>query len=114
MYARVHLYPVFENGYWHFRISTSSYWNLDECLKAVLGLTDADIIPALGEVSHILGILRETDYVEITPDAYRYMQDEGVGSQMMLPYAGEVGRDIIKKIIENTEWVPIERVRPVD
>ncbi|MDE5762702.1 MAG: hypothetical protein K2H68_04255 [Bacteroidales bacterium] len=114
VYARVHLYPVFENGYWHFRVGTSSYWNLDECLKTVLGLTDADIIPALGEVSHILGILRETDYVEITPDAYRYMQGEGVGSQMMLPYADEVGRDIIKKIIENTEWAPIERVRPAN
>lgn len=114
VYARVHLYPVFENGYWHFRVSTSSYWNLDECLKAVLGLTDADIIPELGEVSHILGILKETDYVEITPDAYRYMQGEGVGSQMKLPYAGEVDKAIIKKIIENTDWKPIERVRPLD
>lgn len=114
VYARVHLYPVFENGYWHFYISTRSYWNLDECLKAVLGLTDAGIIPELGEVSHILGILKETDYVEITPEAYRYMQGEGVGSQMKLPYAGEIGRDIIKKIIENTDWEPIERVRPAN
>lgn len=114
VYARVHLYPVYENGNWHFCISTISYWNLDECLKAVLGLTDAGIIPELGEVTHILGILKETDYVEITPYAYRYMQGEGVGSQMKLPYAEEVDRDTIKQIIENTDWKPIEKVRPMD
>ncbi|MDE6337681.1 MAG: hypothetical protein K2L34_14040, partial [Muribaculaceae bacterium] len=114
VYARVHLYPVYEHGNWHFHITTRSYWNLDECLKTVIGLTDADISPEVGEVSHILGILKETDYVEITPYAYRYMQGEGIGSQMKLPYIGEVDRGIIKKIIENTDWKPIEKVKPID
>lgn len=114
VYARVHLYPVYKNGNWHLYISTGSYWNLDECIKAVLGLTDAGIITEIGEVSNIFGILKETDCVEITPYAYRYMQGEGVGSQMKLPYADEVDRDIINKIIENTDWKPIEKVRPID
>ncbi len=114
VYARVHMYPINKNGNWHIHISTGSYWNLDECIKAVLGLTDTGIIPVLGEVSHILGILKETDSVEITPYAYRYMQGEGVGSQMKLPYVDEVDRDTVNKIIENTDWKPIEKVRPID
>ncbi len=108
------MYPVHKNGNWHLHVSTGSYWNLDECIKAVFGLTDAGIIRELGEVSHILGILKETDCVEITPYAYRYMQGEGVGSQMKLPYADEVDRTTINKIIENTDWKPIEKVRPID
>ena len=113
VYARVHMYPVYENGYWHFYVSTRSYWNLDECLRAVVGLSDAGISVELGEVDHILGILKETDYVEITPYAYRYMQGDGIGSQMKLPYADEVGKDVIKKIIANTKWNKIERVSPI-
>lgn len=114
VYARVHLFPVNENNRWHLHISTCSYWNLDECLMAVLGLTDAGVSVELGEVAHILGILKETDYVEITPYAYRYMQGDNVGSQMRLPYADEIGKDILKKIIENTEWQKIETVTPSD
>ncbi len=114
VYARVHLYTVFENGEWHLHLSTGSYWNLDQCLKAVLALTEAGVVPKLGEVSHILGILKETDLVQITPYAYRYMQGDGVGSQMALPYAGEADKDTIKKIIQNTDWKPIERVSPID
>lgn len=114
VYARVHLYPAYNNGSWHLNISTHSYWNLEECLKAVLGLIRSGITPELGEISHILGILKETDRVEITPYAYRYMQGEGVGSQMELPYQGDVGKEIIKKIIENTDWKPIEKVRSID
>lgn len=112
VYARVHLLPVYNNDHWHFYVSTSSYWNLDDCLKAVVGLSDAGISVELGEVSHILGILKETDYVEITPYAYRYMQGDDIGSQMKLPYAEEVGKDVIKKIIANTKWNKLEKVSP--
>ncbi len=113
VYARVPLFPVFSNDQWHFYIGTHSYWNLDDCFKAVIGLFNAGISVELGEVEHVLGILKETDYVEITPYAYRYMQGEDIGSQMKLPYADEVGKDVIKKIIANTNWNKIERVSPL-
>ena len=84
VYARVHLYPTYTNGQWHFYVGTGSYWNLDDCFRAVIGLSDAGISVELGEVDHILGILKETDFVEITPYAYRYMQGDDIGSQMKL------------------------------
>ena len=105
--------PVYNNDHWHFYVGTSSYWNLDDCLKAVLGLSDAEISVELEEVDHILGILKETDYVEITPYAYRYMQRDDIGSQMTLPYADEVGKNVVNKIIANTKWNKIERVSPL-
>ncbi|MDE5743882.1 MAG: hypothetical protein K2H62_05960, partial [Bacteroidales bacterium] len=74
--------------------------------------TDAGVSVELVEVTHILVILKETDYVEITPYAYRYMQGDNVGSQMKLPYADDIGKDTLKKIIENTEWREIEKVAP--
>ncbi len=114
VYARVHMYPVNDNGNWHFYVSTHSYWNLDECLKVVVGLSDAGISVELGEVAHILGILKETDYVEITPYAYRYMQGDNISSQTRLPYADEIDKYTLKKIIANTEWKKIEKVRPID
>ena len=113
VYARVHLYPTYTNGQWHFSVGTGSYWNLDECFRAVVGLSDAGISVELGEVNHILGILKETDYVEITPYAYRYMQGDDIGSQMKLPYADEVGKDVIKEIIANTKWNKLEAVSPL-
>lgn len=113
VYARVHLSPVYTNGQWHFCVSTHSYWNLDDCFRAVIGLSDAGISVELGEVDHILGILKETDNVEITPYAYRYMQGDDIGSQMKLPYADEVGKDVIKKIIANTNWNKTEMVSPL-
>ena len=76
-------------------------------------MSDAGISVELGEVDHVLGILKETDYVEITPYAYRYMQGDDIGSQMKLPYAYEVDKKVIKKIIANTNWNKIERVRPL-
>ena len=112
VYARVHLYPKYTNGQWHFYVGTVSYWNLDDCFRAVVGLYDAGISVELGEVEHILGILKETDYVEITPYAYRYMQGDDIGSQMKLPYADEVGKHVIKKIIANTKWNKLEKVSP--
>lgn len=114
VYARVHIYPVNEDGNWHFYIGTHGYWNLEECLKAIVALSDASISVELGEVAHILGILKETDYVEITPYAYRYMQGDNIGSQMRLPCVDEIGKDTLKKIIANTEWKKIENVRPID
>lgn len=113
VYARVPLYPEFTNGQWHFYIGTHSYWNLDDCFKAILGLSDVGISVELGEVEHILGILNETDYVEITPYAYRYMQGDDIGSQTRLPYADEVDKDVIRKIIANTKWNKIESVSPL-
>ncbi len=113
VYARVHLYPTYTNGQWHFYVGTGSYWNLDDCFRAVVGLSDAEISVELGEVDHVLGILKETDYVEITPYAYRYMQGDDIGSQMKLPYAYEVDKNVIKKIIANTNWNKIERVIPL-
>ena len=113
VYARVHLSPVYSNDHWHFYVSTNSYWNLDDCLKAVVGLSDAGISVELGDVSHILGILKETDYVEITPYAYRYMQGDNIGSQMTLPYADEIGKNVIKEIIASTKWNKIEKVSPL-
>lgn len=76
-------------------------------------MSDAGISVELGEVDHVLGILKETDYVEITPYAYRYMQGDDIGSQMKLPYAYEVDKKVIKKIIANTNWNKIERVSPL-
>lgn len=76
-------------------------------------MSDAGISVELGEVDHLLGILKETDYVEITPYAYRYMQGDDIGGQMKLPYAYEVDKKVIKKIIANTNWNKIERVRPL-
>ena len=113
VYARVHLYTIYTNGQWHFYVGTGSYWNLDDCFRAVIGLSDAGISVELGEVDHILGILKETDYVEITPYAYRYMQGDGIGSQMKLPYTDEVGKDVIKEIIANTKWHKLEKVSPL-
>lgn len=113
VYARVHLYPTYTNGQWHFYVGTGSYWNLDDCFRAVVGLSDAGISVELGEVEHILGILKETDYVEIIPYAYRYMQGDDIGSQMKLPYADEVGKDVIKEIIANTKWNKLEKARPL-
>lgn len=112
VYARVHLYPTYTDGQWHFYVGTGSYWNLDDCFRAVVGLSDAEISVELGEVDHVLGILKETDYVEITPYAYRYMQGDDIGSQMKLPYADEVGKHVIKKIIANTKWNKLEKVSP--
>lgn len=113
VYARVHLYPTYTDGQWHFYVGTGSYWNLDDCFRAVVGLSDAGISVELGEVDHVLGILKETDYVEITPYAYRYMQGDDIGSQMKLPYADEVGKDVIKEIIANTKWNKLEKVSPL-
>lgn len=113
VYARVHLSPVYSNDHWHFYVSTNSYWNLDDCLKAVVGLSEAGISVELGDVSHILGILKETDYVEITPYAYLYMQGDNIGSQMTLPYADEIGKNVIKEIIASTKWNKIEKVSPL-
>lgn len=113
VYARVHMYPINEDGKWRFCVNTGSYWNLDQCLRVVVALSDAGISVDLGDTDDILGILKETDYVEITPYAYRYMQGDNVGSQMRLPYADEIGKDILKKIISNTEWEKIEEVRPL-
>lgn len=113
VYARVHMYPKYTNGQWHFYVGTVSYWNLDDCFRAVVGLSDAEISVELGEVDHVLGILKETDYVEITLYAYRYMQGDDIGSQMKLPYAYEVDKNVIKKIIANTKWNKIERVSPI-
>ena len=110
VYARVHMYPRHVDGKWIFHLSTSSYWNLVQCLKAVLGLKNAGINVELGEVEHILGILKETDFVEVTPYAYRYMQGKNVGSQLSLPYSDEIGKDALKRIIANTEWEKIETV----
>lgn len=112
VYARVHLYACEENGKWHLYVGTCSYWNLDQCLQVVLGLDDAGLSVELGEVDQILGILKETDYVEITPYAYRYMQSDNVGSQMMLPYAEDVGKDTLKQIIANTDWKKIPPLAP--
>lgn len=113
VYARVHLYPKYTNGQWHLYVGTGSYWNLDDCFRAVVGLSDAGISVELGEVDHVLGILKETDYVEITPYAYRYMQGDDIGSQMKLPYAYEVDKKVIKKIIANTKWNKLEKVSPL-
>lgn len=113
VYARVYLYPTYTNGQWHFYVGTGSYWNLDDCFRAVVGLSDAGISVELGEVDHILGILKETDYVEITPNAYRYMHGEDIGSQMKLPYADENDKEVIKKIIANTIWKKLEKVCPL-
>ncbi len=113
VYARVHLYPTYTNGQWHFYVGTGSYWNLDDCFRAVIGLSDAGISVELGEVDHILGILKETDFVEITPYAYRYMQGDDIGSQMKLPYADEVGKVVIKEIVANTKWNKLEKVSPL-
>lgn len=113
VYARVHLYPTYTDGQWHFYVGTGSYWNLDDCFRAVVGLSDAGISVELGEVDHVLGILKETDYVEITPYAYRYMQGDDIGSQMKLPYAYEVDKKVIKKIIANTKWNKLEKVSPL-
>ena len=113
VYARAHLYPTYTNDQWHFYVSTGSYWNLDDCFRAVVGLYDAGISVELGEVNHILGILKETDYVEITPYAYRYMQGDDIGSQMKLPYADENDKEVIKKIIANTIWKKLEKVCPL-
>ena len=62
----------------------------------------------------ILAILQETDYVEICPHAYRYMQGNNIiGSQISLPYSGEkVSREIVKAIIANTEWEKQKEARP--
>lgn len=113
VYARVYLYPTYTNGQWHFYVGTGSYWNLDDCFRAVVGLSDTGISVELGEVDHILGILKETDYVEITPNAYRYMHGEDIGSQMKLPYADENDKEVIKKIIANTIWKKLEKVCPL-
>lgn len=113
VYARVHLYPTYTDGQWHFYVGTGSYWNLDDCFRAIVGLSDAGISVELGEVDHVLGILKETDYVEITPYAYRYMQGDDIGSQMKLPYAYEVDKKVIKKIIANTKWNKLEKVSPL-
>lgn len=110
VYARVHMYPRHVNGKWFFHLSTSSYWNLDQCLKAVLDLKNAGINVELGEVDHILGILKETDFVEITSYTYRYMQGKNVGSQLRLPFTDEIGKDALKRVIASTEWEKIEAV----
>lgn len=61
----------------------------------------------------ILAILLETDYIEICPHAYQYMQGDNVGSQISLPYPSKsVSREIIKAIIANTEWEKQEAARP--
>ena len=41
------------------------------------------------------------------------MQGDDIGSQMKLPYAYEVDKKVIKKIIANTNWNKIERVSPL-
>ena len=43
VYARVHLYPTCTNGQWHFYVGTGSYWNLDDCFRAVVGFAHAEI-----------------------------------------------------------------------
>ena len=41
------------------------------------------------------------------------MQRDDIGSQMTLPYADEVGKNVVNKIIANTKWNKIERVSPL-
>ncbi len=113
VYARVHLVPVCEDGKWYLELFTGSYWDLNECLMAAIALFDAGIPVLLENREEILAILQETDYVEICPHAYRYMQGDNVGSQISLPYPGEkVSREIVKAIIANTEWEKQKEARP--
>lgn len=113
VYARVHLIPTCEDGQWYLKLFTGSYWDLNECLMAAIALFDAGIPVMLENREEILAILLETDYIEICPHAYRYMQEDNVGSQISLPYPSKsVSREIIKAVIANTEWEKQEAARP--
>lgn len=59
VYARVHLWARKDEttGKWHFVLSTSSYWNLDEYLTIVEKLYDGGIILEYGNLDSILPII---------------------------------------------------------
>lgn len=111
VYARVHLWVRKDEttGKWHFVLSTSSYWNLDEYLTIVEKLYDGGIILEYGNLDSILPILKETDLVEITPSAYRYFQRDGVGSQLAL---WQIPEELRQKVIADTNWNKQQEVKP--
>lgn len=111
MYARVHLWVRKDEttGKWHFVLSTSSYWNLDEYLTIVEKLYDGGIILEYGNLDSILPILKEIDLVEITPSAYRYFQRDRVGSQLAL---WQIPEELRQKVIAYTNWNKQQEVKP--
>lgn len=114
IYARLHFFPrEEEGGLWTFVLSTHSYWNLDQYIQVAMAFHEKGIPIVLNSRDKILSILRETDYVRITPNAYRYFQEDNVGNEISLPYPDEqISKGGVKQIINQTEWEPVIHVEP--
>ena len=65
---------------------------------------DQGITLVVDEIDSILKILRQEDMVGFRPWPDKYMDRDGVTSQMWLPHIGDVSREIYWKIIKNTTW----------
>ena len=118
VYARVSLSVVSRSwdeaglpvGPWMFRLTTNSYWNLDDCFKALLALDNAGIHTDMSNEEAILAILEERDKVRFNPYAYRYMQEEGVGNEAPLPDRMELSAKVYNELVKNTVWDPIPKL----
>ena len=86
------------------RKSTWSVLNLVRTAEIAIALHEQGITLVVDEIDSILKILRQEDMVGFRPWPDKYMDRDGVTSQMWLPHIGDVSREIYWKIIKNTTW----------
>ena len=78
--------------------------NLVRAAEIAIALREQGITLVVDEIDSILKILRQKDMVGFRPWPDKYMDRDGVTSQMWLPHIGDVSREIYWKIIKNTTW----------
>ena len=78
--------------------------NLVRAAEIAIALHEQGITLVVDEIDSILKILRQEDMVGFRPWPDKYMDRDGVTSQMWLPHIGDVSREIYWKIIKNTTW----------
>lgn len=114
-YARIHFVPRKDkSGKNYFDLYFSSYGYMEDVLLIARAYHDAGINVRVEPYDKMMGILRETDYVRITPFRSHYLQSDNVGNEITLPYVREeISQEQINRLIDATKWEPLSEVRPV-
>ncbi len=105
-YARIHLAPRRneDSEPYRFHLYFGVYGYYDDVAEIAIALHEQGITLVVDEIDSILKILRQEDMVGFRPWPDKYMDRDGVTSQMWLPHIGDVSREIYWKIIKNTTW----------
>ena len=105
-YARIHLAPwrKEDSEPYRFHLYFGVYGYYDDVAEIAIALHEQGITLVVDEIDSILKILRQEDMVGFRPWPDKYMDRDGVTSQMWLPHIGDVSREIYWKIIKNTTW----------